>query len=144
MMAVTATPSSRRDDLAVSHEADVLEMLRQLSDGQRALTAKVDALTVLVQALPRGRSDRDPADVALLLAIAESIGDFSFTSAQVIAHSKADQALADALLAADVTDAQALGIACRRLEGVVRDGLRLDHVGRVRDGALWKVHVSET
>ena len=107
--------------------------------GQQALTAKVDALATVVQALSRGRSSRDPADVALLLAIAESIGDRSFTSAQVIAHSKADQALTEALRGADITSAKELGGAFRRCEGLVRDGLRLDHVGRERDGARWRV-----
>jgi hypothetical protein len=106
-------------------------------------TRQAGLLAEILRALERGRGPRDSADGALLLAVAEAIGDRPWTSAQLVAHANVDPALREALTAADITSAQELGCVCRRLEGIAVAGLRLDRVGRSREGVLWRVRVCE-
>jgi hypothetical protein len=100
-----------------------------------------DTLADILRLLEHGRGARDQADVALLVAIAEAIGDRPFTSAQLIAHAAAADVLRDALLAADITTRQELGTLCRRLEGVPLAGLCLSRVDTVRGVVVWVVRV---
>jgi hypothetical protein len=50
-------------------------------------------LSSILRLLERGRGPRDAADVALLMAVAEAVGDRPFTSAALIVHAQADPAL---------------------------------------------------
>ena len=102
-----------------------------------------DTLSVILRLLERGRGARDKADVALLVAIAEAIGDRPFTSAQLMAHADADPALREAVTDADITNAQEFGCLCRRLEGIAAQGLRLERIDGGRDGVIWAVRVCE-
>lgn len=101
-------------------------------------------LAEILRALDRGHGPRDAADVALLVAIAEAIGDRTFTAAQLVTHSHASSVLRDALEAADITNARDLGWVCRRVEGRPLSGLVLERDGDARAGVLWRVRVSES
>jgi hypothetical protein len=118
----------------------VSELLRDIRAEQ---AHQRDTLAAILRLLERGRGARDAADIALLVAIAEAIGDRSFTSAQLIAHGDADPALRAQLLAADITGAQELGCVFRRLEGIALKGFRLERAGDERAGILWRVRVCE-
>ena len=117
---------------------EVFDLLREISAEQ---ARQRDTLAAILRLLEHGRGARDQADVALLVAIAEAVGDRPFTSAQLIAHAAADDALRDALLAADITTARELGTLCRRLEGVPLAGLCLARIKVHRDGIVWCVRV---
>lgn len=86
------------------------------------------------------------AHVALLVAIAETVGDRTFTGTQLFAHARVSPDLEDALEAADITNARELGWLCRRLEGTALPGVRLERGGESRAGVVWRVRVfsSET
>jgi hypothetical protein len=78
--------------------------------------------------------------MGLLLALAAlpPVGG-CFTAAGVWRRSIVDQALAAALLAADVVSARQLGKLLKRLTGYSADGVRLDRVGSNREGAVLRV-----
>jgi hypothetical protein len=139
-LAVSASPSRRRDALAISADADVLGLLRAVVAEQAQQRVM---LAAILAALERNRGPRDQADAALLLAIAAAIDDRPFTSSQLMAHAAVDLALAAALADADIDHAQELGCVCRRLEGIAVKGLRLERVGASRSGIVWKVQVCE-
>ena len=113
--------------------AAMLSLLQQIVDGQQRI----------IELLERGRGARDQADVALLLAVAEALGDRQFTSAALVAHAEADLALRQALVGADISTTRELGCLLRRLEGSVLSGLRLERMGDQRAGVVWRVQVSE-
>lgn len=102
-----------------------------------------EMLSTILRLLERGRGARDAADVALLVAVAEAIGDRAFTSAQLMAHAEADPALHAALEAADIVSAQELGCVFRRLDGTTLAGIRLVRAGDQRAGIVWRVQVCE-
>jgi hypothetical protein len=106
-------------------------------------TRQRETLAQILRLLEHGRGARDAADVALLVAVAEAIGDRTFTSAQVVAHARTDPALRDAIDDADITNPQELGCVFRRLEGITVTGLRLERVGDQREGVQWRVQVCE-
>lgn len=136
-MAVSVSPAPRRESFTAS--ADVLDLLREIRAEQ---VQQREVLAAILRLLERGRGARDAADVALLIAIAEAIGDRPFTSAQLMAHADADPALREALTAADITTPRELGTLCaRRLEGAPLAGLCLERVHEHRDGILWRVRV---
>jgi hypothetical protein len=83
-------------------------------------------------------SSKKRADIALLAAVAEAIGDRQFTSAQLMAHATVHPALHEALEAADITNAHELGCVFRRMEGIAVTGFRLE-----RAGVVWQVRVCE-
>jgi hypothetical protein len=88
------------------------------------------------------RGARDAADRALLVAIAESIGDRRFMSAELMHHATTiAPALHEALRAADVQDAHELGVLFRRLHGVTIDGMRVERTDTTRDGVRWCVRL---
>jgi hypothetical protein len=116
----------------------VVDALRELATEQRR---QGEQLAAILRLLERHRGARDKADVGLLLAIAEAIGDRPFTSAQLMAHADADPALRAALTAADITTPRELGTLCRRLEGTPLAGLCLERVDEHRDGIVWRVRV---
>lgn len=120
--------------------APELEVLREIRAEQARQRA---TLATILRLLERGRGARDQADVALLVAVAEAIGDRPFTSAALMAHGDADPALREALTAADVTTPRELGMLCRRLEGVLLAGLCLERVDAHRHGIVWCVRVSD-
>jgi len=124
---------------------DDLDLAPRVLDRLDAIAAEQsrqrDILDAIVRLLEHGRGARDQADVALLLAIAEAVGDRPFTSAQLIAHAAAAEALREALLAADITTRQELGTLCRRLEGVPLAGLCLTRVDTIRGAVVWVVRV---
>ncbi len=120
-------------------EEDVAGLLRELLTEQARQRTMLAAILQQLQ----GRGARDAADIALLVAIAEAIGDRPFTSAQLFAHGEAAPGLRDALIACDLTTPRELGCLCRRLEGVELKGLRLERVDATRDGILWRVRVCE-
>jgi hypothetical protein len=124
----------RRPPVGVTIEA-LLTEIRAEQAQQR------DMLAAILRLLERGRGARDAADVALLVAIAEAIGDRPFTSAQLMAHAEADPALREALLAADITTPRELGTLCRRLEGAPLAGWCLERVAAHREGVVWCVRV---
>ena len=119
--------------------------------GPAAVEVQLAALRDRVEALETWRAHhegrrgaRDDADRALLVAIAESIGDRRFTSVALIHHATMiAPALHEALLAADVQEPRELGALFRRLHGIAVDGVRVERVDDSRDGAVWSVRVSE-
>ena len=117
--------------------------LQALREIQAEQAQQRETLATILRLLERGRGARDQADVALLLAVAESISTRPFTSGQLVAHADADPALREALTAADVTSAQQLGCLCRRIQGVALAGFRLVRVGDQRAGIQWQVQVCE-
>ena len=83
------------------------------------LRAMVAALAERVRVLEAGRGPRDRYDEDVLLAIAETAVDTTFTAAELIAHAQANPRLSDALLAADINGAWALGRLLSRLTRAV-------------------------
>jgi hypothetical protein len=120
--------------------ADVATLLREVVAEQ---ARQRQMLAEILRLLERGRGARDEADQALLLALAEAVGDRQFTSAQLMAHAAVDPALHEALEAADVTSTKELGCLCRRLEGISIRGVRLARAGDQRGGVLWRLLVCE-
>lgn len=111
-------------------------LLRQvIAEQARHATIQADIL----RAIERSQGPRDAADQAVLVAIAEAIGDRRWTSGQLLEHAALVPALRDALLAADVTATSALGWFCRRVHGGPGPGTRLERVGDSRAGVLWRV-----
>lgn len=148
-MRATAAPVTTEPTLATvtlrSHrtpdqESVILDALREIAAEQ---ARQRDTLAAIVRLLERNRGARDQADVALLVAIVEAIGDREFTSAQLLAHAEANLALREAIEAADITNAQELGCVFRRMEGMMLAGVRLAHVRDERAGAVWLVQVCE-
>jgi hypothetical protein len=126
---------------------DVVEaLLRELVADQARQAAEQarqgETLATILRLLERGRGARDQADVGLLVAAAESLGDRTFTSAQVKTLAAAVPALRDALEAADIDDAQQLGCVFRRLEGKIIEGLCLEACQRsAGQPVVWRVLV---
>ena len=118
---------------------DTIEViLRELVAEQARQRATLAAILALLE---RGRGARDAADVALLVSIAEAIGNRPFTSAQLMAHADANPALREALIGADITTGQELGCVLRRFEGLTLAGVRVERVADQRAGVVWKVQV---
>ena len=112
--------------------------------GRRGAGRQRDTLATILRLLERGRGARDAADVALLAAIAEAIGDRRFTSSQLLAHALADPALREALTAADITTGQELGLLCfAGVKGSRWRGSGLERSGADRGGVIWCVRVRE-
>jgi hypothetical protein len=128
LVTVTSDTEARRS--LESDSSEVRNLLRELLAGQQRILA----------ALERLHGPLDTADKVVLLAIAE-IGDWKWTSRQLMAHAAITPALQAALLAADVTDATDLGVFCRRVQVRGLDGIRLERLGECRDGVRWRVVV---
>lgn len=92
-------------------------------------------------AVERGRAPRDEADAAVLLAIREAIADRPFTAGELIRHAAINLELHAALTSADITGAVDAGTLFRRLQGVDVRGLRIEHLGKSRDGVTWRVRL---
>jgi hypothetical protein len=118
-----------------SHDGAVLDLLREIVVEQRE---QREVLSSILRLLEHGRGPRDRADIALLAAVAEAIGDRQFTSAQLMAHATVHPALHEALEAADITNAHEFGCVFRRMEGIAVTGFRLE-----RAGVVWQVRVCE-
>lgn len=116
----------------------VVVLLQELLARQAKQDERLERIERL---LDRGRGARDAQDIALLVAVVESIGDRAFTSSELMAHTEADSSLSAALLAADVTTTRELGHLFRRLEGIPLGGFRLERVGDQRAGVAWRVQV---
>jgi hypothetical protein len=129
-MATAAVKTPHRPERGVPDPIEAL--LREILDGQRRILA----------ALERVYGPRDAADVALLVAIAEAIGDRRWTCGELVAHAALSPSLHDALENADITNARDLGWFCRRLCGNPRPDIRLARAGASRAGALWCVAVT--
>jgi len=128
-----STAATRR---AADHDARVFAMLTDIH-------AMVVQVQVRLDALERRLPARGPrlCDVALVLALADSIGADDFTTRDVFEHVrlKEDEGLAAALRAADVDNARGLGWWCRRMAGEPCDGFAIVRCGDGREGGVWQV-----
>ena len=104
-----------------------------------AVIARVEAIEQWRAEVQGSRGARDADDRALLVAIAESIGDRRFTSGELIHHATIAPALHEALRAADVQEPHELGVLFRRLQGITIDGMRVERTDDSRAGAVWRV-----
>lgn len=135
-MTLAAVKAGRRPGPSAPNPIEAL--LRELVVEQARQRATLDAI---LQSLERGRTSR-AVHVALLIAIAETIGDRDFSGAQLFAHARVAPVLRDALDACDLTNAREFGWLARRLEVSVLRGVRLGRVGESSAGLLWRVWVS--
>jgi hypothetical protein len=119
---------------------DAFSLLQQIvaEQGRQA-----GILADILRALQRTHGPRDDADAAVLLAIAETIGDRRFTASQLLAHAEVSPALHEALQAADIVDTRDLGWFCRRVHGSPRPSVQLERAGECRIGILWRVRFNE-
>lgn len=126
--------------------SDVLALVLDRLDGIQAEQKRQgEQLTAMVRALDHDRGPRDAADVGLLMAIAEAIGDLTFTSTWLLAHAHTVKPeLLEALMACDVTSAREFGALCRRLEGCPRQDVWIERAGDSRHGVLWCVRLTES
>jgi hypothetical protein len=124
---------------SVTRFPDSVEVL--LREIRAEQTRQAGVLADILRALDRGRTSL-AVHVALLVAIAEAIGDRDFTGAQLFAHARVAPALREALEACDLTSPREFGWLARRLEGSVLPGVRLDRVGESSAGLQWRVWVS--
>jgi hypothetical protein len=76
----------------------------------------------------------DPA--ALVMAIADEVGDRAFTVRELVAHAEIDAALARAL--GDIS-ARRIGKALRKIVGWDFDGQTIERLGADGQGAIWRV-----
>ena len=105
-----------------------------------ALEMRVVELERRVAQLEARGGARDDADRRVLVAIVAAIGGRRFTSKQLRAHARIDEALAAALLDADIETVRELGKLMARLEKHAEiEGFRLRHCDDCRDGAIWQV-----
>jgi hypothetical protein len=103
------------------------------------LEARLAQLEARVAQLEARSGPRDQADVALLAALAASVGGgVTFGAREVFRHARVDRALRAALVAADLVSPRQLGKLLRRMAGE-HDGYVLTHVGEDRHGLRWRV-----
>ena len=115
----------------------------------RAIEIKLDAILARLDDLSGNRSSdvslrgytSDPTDAACLLAIRTATLGGSFSARELIDHSALDPALRDALLACDIEDAVDCGQWCKRLRGVVLNGLLIERDKRTSGGVRWRVRL---
>src|SRR5689334_11161781 len=119
-----------------------VETLLQAIRAEQARQA--DTLAAILRALERTTGPRDAADLAVLLAVGETVGDRRWTCRQLIEHAAITPALEEAIRAADITDARDLGFFCKRVHGSPGPGIRLERADESRAGILWRVVVIAT
>ena len=115
-----------------------------MGDERPVSRAEYEALVTRVEALEARHVVRDAWERAVLPAIAAAIGGRRFTSAALLAHTDANEALAAALEAADVVTVRECGKLLARLEAQPIAGLRLVRVDECREGIVWSVQVSNS
>jgi len=79
---------------------------------------------------------------ALIVAIVRVVGSRCFTASEVIAHAPLDPGLASALRAAGATNAVRLGKRLKGVAGQAVRGVRVEHIGDEREGAVWVVRLA--
>jgi hypothetical protein len=107
------------------------------------LAACVEQLASEVERLKRQqrRGTRDDDDRRVVVAIALAIGARSFTSREVIAHTRvASTTLAAVLAVADCETPRSLGRLLRRCEGLDIDGHTVRRAGVENTGIVWRIH----
>jgi hypothetical protein len=120
-----------------------VELLREVMAEQNRQGAMLAAILRAVEA--RAHRTSDPAESALLVTIAESIGNRPFRCKDLCAHAAADDALRDALEACDITTPRELGWLCRRVEREpVHESIQLERQSDSRAGVVWRLRVSES
>jgi hypothetical protein len=124
-------------DTLASSPDHVEALLREIRAEQ---TRQAGVLVEILAALERASGPRDAADLAVLLAIVETISDRRWTCGQLLEHAELAPALQDALEAADVVTTRDLGWFCRRVHGSPRAGICLERAGNRETaccGASW-------
>lgn len=102
-------------------------------------------LVALRRAIQQQQGPRDEAERAVLPAIAQAVGDATFTSAELLEHARACEHLRAALLAADVAsdDGQGVGFLLRRLARITDGELAIERTDERRGIAVWRVLVRD-
>jgi hypothetical protein len=118
--------------------------LSELRDELRALREELGTLRAM---LASGRQTRplacDPADAAVLVALATAGPGAWFTGAQVLADAAVNPELRRALAGADIESARDLAECCRRLAGLEVGGFILEGGPRCGQGRQWRVLSSD-
>jgi hypothetical protein len=113
--------------------------LGRSASSNELLTEIRDLLKQLVDQ-SSARAPRDAQEAALVTAVFEVVGESAtFTSGEVFEHARLDEALAEALLKADVDNAIQLGRILARLAGQSVAGVTLSREGTSRDGVRWRL-----
>lgn len=114
----------------------VLGLLEQIRD-------ELVALRHAFEQSPRRRS-RSASASAIFVALAAVAGDAAFSVRELLHHTRVDSQLRAVLLANDLANTRRLGKWLASLTGATIAGLRLEHVGDDRDGAVWRLFVADS
>ena len=124
--------------MSAAPPSDLLAELRALRAGQDEVLAELRALRAAL-----GGGAPTEADVALVHAIRDEVGDALFAAAEVIERARllrASSALARALLdRLGSLNAKKLGHFLKRVEGADCAGLLVERTGLERGAAVWRV-----
>jgi hypothetical protein len=113
-----------------------LLLLQQIAGDLRAIRVAIERT---------GRTAPQPGHARHMRAIHAAIGSRSFTSSELLAHSRVDKKVSEAITAlVGVATCRRVGKFLASVEGQDFDGLRVGRSGSDRDGVIWRVCEFET